>query len=47
MGWETLLDEFGDIEFALAAYNCGLGNPKRPVCRNYARRVLRRKEEGI
>jgi hypothetical protein len=36
---EMMLDQFGDMERALVAYNCG-PNKNRAACRGYARRVL-------
>ena len=38
---EMLMDETGQIEAALAAYNCGPGRRNGAVCRAYARRILR------
>jgi len=40
----AMLDQFGNIETALAAYNCGPAKHQRPKCRAYGRRVLRQME---
>ena len=36
-----MLDQFGNIETALAAYHCGPGNYRAARCKAYARRVLK------
>ena len=36
-----MLDQFGNIETALAAYHCGPGNYKAAHCKAYSKRVLK------
>jgi len=56
-GWTAQMDwaaahlrelwcRYGSLEVALAAYNGGPKGRKKAVCKRYARRILRRAEDG-